>query len=476
MPPSEVFDTTDLLFALVDELRKEGSPGPISKALYLTTDKEPLRTALERLAKEGDCDAVALYCTHPGSPMALKLCNDDKLWKGLCTELEWDYPEIKSEVLIALLLARATTRRAGLERRKHDGTNRHEHKDYKHEVALVEKAQNTLTILQALCATYPHRTRFVLRCHLLPTRKLTDEKQPVWEFKEEYAHGFDAAGKYTCAFYNECVFFGYHALWTDHLWKKSSDLPKLPAGFAYQQSFQRCILPTVHRPAWASPRLRLSLPDRFVQNHFELETVDDMDGIEYIGRGAFKGCKKLRLQGLPKTLGKIGREAFAYCSSLALTELPSKLDWIDPFAFYECKSLALTKIAVENILKGAFLCCTALAPKAITCDVLYIGRAAFRGCTSLGRIELWRDCDDNCNLEIEPIAFMDCKKLDMSLDVFRCCPEGMRNCDVHSSAFDNTNETMQRRLTSLFDWWNQQGCPQTLRTWDWDSSSDEDED
>ena len=179
---------------------------------------------------------------------------------------------------------------------------------------------------------------------------------------------------------------------------------------------------------------------------------------------------------LPDGLTTIGRDAFHSCSSLALTELPSKLDWIDPFAFYECKSLALTEIAVENILKGAFLCCTALAPKAITCDVLYIGRAAFRGCTSLGRIELWRDCDDNCNLEIEPIAFMDCKKLDMSLDVFRCCPEGMRNCDVHSSAFDNTNETMQRRLTSLFDWWNQQGCPQTLRTWDWDSSSDEEAD
>ena len=59
-----------------------------------------------------------------------------------------------------------------------------------------------------------------------------------------------------------------------------------------------------------------------------IEHLEIPEGIELIGRCAYKNCKKLQSVNLPKTLSKIDDEAFAHCDELHSIFYPgSKADW-----------------------------------------------------------------------------------------------------------------------------------------------------
>ena len=108
----------------------------------------------------------------------------------------------------------------------------------------------------------------------------------------------------------------------------------------------------------------------------QIETLDLAEGVETIGYGAFKECKKLKTVKIPnsvKDLGAIyslfgiGGAAFAECDALTDVELPASLDSIHQQTFINC--LSLKNVSISEGIKS-------------------IGERAFEGCNVLHSIKL----------------------------------------------------------------------------------------
>ena len=97
------------------------------------------------------------------------------------------------------------------------------------------------------------------------------------------------------------------------------------------------------------------IPDHAFRNSLVTE-VTIPEGIEEIGKGAFKNCKELTKVTLPSTLETICTGAFEGCTSLRSIKFPEGVKTIQRNAFNGCTSLWNVRIptSVEHIGPNAF--------------------------------------------------------------------------------------------------------------------------
>ena len=93
-----------------------------------------------------------------------------------------------------------------------------------------------------------------------------------------------------------------------------------------------------------------------------LEKVVLPDFVKDLPGGFFLQCRMLKDVQLPKNLESIGERAFNACHSLETIELPDKLTSIGEYAFWECKSLnnVIIPSGVTKLPVGCFLDCSSL--------------------------------------------------------------------------------------------------------------------
>lgn len=103
-------------------------------------------------------------------------------------------------------------------------------------------------------------------------------------------------------------------------------------------------------------------------------------GLETIGRGAFRNCRKLARIDLPSSLRVLRAGAFLGCTGLREAVLPEglrELGTADPSRW-------------EPVLEGVFEGCTNLEAVRVPDSVVVMGRRTFQGCARLKRMDLPR--------------------------------------------------------------------------------------
>ena len=123
-----------------------------------------------------------------------------------------------------------------------------------------------------------------------------------------------------------------------------------------------------------------------------LRSIDGVENVKHIGKGAFYGCTNLMRVKLNRTITKIDDYTFYKCSSLSIDEtnpLPTNLRAIGRSAFYECKSLLaldLSGTKVTDIGMFAFYGCDLIKSIDFGDRVENISDKAFYKNVSLGKI------------------------------------------------------------------------------------------
>ncbi len=150
------------------------------------------------------------------------------------------------------------------------------------------------------------------------------------------------------------------------------------------------------------------------------------DGIEIIGRNAFKNCASITKVIIPQGARKIGEYAFYGCSNLESISIPKSVNAIGSFAFDECKSIKKVYIndiaawcnikfdsfsnplsenaelylndepvitlvipqGVQEISSCAFNSCSSIVDVVLPDGLKKIGEEAFYGCHSLKKINI----------------------------------------------------------------------------------------
>lgn len=120
-----------------------------------------------------------------------------------------------------------------------------------------------------------------------------------------------------------------------------------------------------------------------------IETVEVKEGVTKIGNGAFTGCKNLITVKLPNTLKEIKNFAFFGCEKLSNINIPESVvfteDNTGTFSRSGVKTLSIPGTA--KIIPSKFCAeCTNLTGVHIGEGIDYIGRDAFRGCSSLNSV------------------------------------------------------------------------------------------
>ena len=129
---------------------------------------------------------------------------------------------------------------------------------------------------------------------------------------------------------------------------------------------------------------------RAFQGCEQLEVVEVSEGLEKIGRWAFRGCKSLKLFKVPSTVKLIDVGAFEGCGQLAVAELRAGLEQIGKGAFMNCKSLTFMKVpsTVREIGAEAFGYCEQLLSVHLCDGVVKLNINAFHDCFSLRNVAL----------------------------------------------------------------------------------------
>lgn len=122
-----------------------------------------------------------------------------------------------------------------------------------------------------------------------------------------------------------------------------------------------------------------------------IKSLDLPYKLNFVGRRAFRGCKRLAKINLPNAIKKIPAQCFEGCSSLQEVLLPDKLTHIRESAF---RGTAIENIkvppSVTEIEKYAFDSCQKLSKVTLYEGLLKIGPNAFQNCTSLCELKLPR--------------------------------------------------------------------------------------
>ena len=139
-----------------------------------------------------------------------------------------------------------------------------------------------------------------------------------------------------------------------------------------------------------------------------VKTIENMDNVVYVGKGAFKSCYSLALTELPKKLEYIGEDAFASCVSLQISYIPDSVTYIGNDAFSSCNSITDLTIGsgVESILEYTFENCLNLGKVVIGESVVTVSAHAFK---SSGIKEIiFSDATE----VIGEMAFLNCRNLE----------------------------------------------------------------
>lgn len=114
------------------------------------------------------------------------------------------------------------------------------------------------------------------------------------------------------------------------------------------------------------------------------------DFVLYIGKNAFKNCKRLTSVVLPTNSEPISLEddVFSGCESLKSLDLSNVIHDIPKNAFHGCKSLesVIFSDKIVEIADSAFFDCTGIVDLSLPNSLKLIGREAFRGCKSIKKL------------------------------------------------------------------------------------------
>lgn len=156
---------------------------------------------------------------------------------------------------------------------------------------------------------------------------------------------------------------------------------------------------------------KVTLEDKFITNignyafahSTSLKGITLPNSIEYIGKGAFKGCSSLESIVIPTNseLTKIESDTFAQCSSLTDVTIPENITTIVN------GTKADNKTEKSQVLyDGAFSNCTSLESIKLPKTLSIIGKMTFAGCHALKSITI----PDSVST-ISDYAFFDCRAL-----------------------------------------------------------------
>ena len=106
---------------------------------------------------------------------------------------------------------------------------------------------------------------------------------------------------------------------------------------------------------------------------------------DFIGEGAFSGCKKMEKIIIPEKIKNIGKRAFNGCESLIEITLPEDIKEIKKATFSGCSSLRKVKMSdsVYEIGDSAFRGCKLLSDIVLSNNIVHIGVGAFQFCDNL---------------------------------------------------------------------------------------------
>ena len=140
----------------------------------------------------------------------------------------------------------------------------------------------------------------------------------------------------------------------------------------------------------------------------QIEEAIITDGIGFIGKNAFSGCKKLHQAVLPISVKELGDSSFEGCESLKSVNFPELLERIGNNAF---KGSGLRTISIPKSVywlgNGVFSECPELNNITIPKNIDKITEGMFEGCTALKKINLHEELE-----RIEDRAFFGCSSLD----------------------------------------------------------------
>jgi hypothetical protein len=124
----------------------------------------------------------------------------------------------------------------------------------------------------------------------------------------------------------------------------------------------------------------------------DLTTVNLGEGLMVIGTAAFGWCTSLQRIVIPPLVKTIKDQAFYHCSALTIVRLGEGLEVIGKGAFCMCSSFQHIVIPpfVKTIEDGAFNQCSGLTTVTLGDGLEKIGKEAFGNCTSLPRIMIPR--------------------------------------------------------------------------------------
>jgi len=174
------------------------------------------------------------------------------------------------------------------------------------------------------------------------------------------------------------------------------------------------------------------LPDGTFEKCESLQEVIVEEGVQVIGKWAFRGSKALSMVKLPSTLREILIQAFCNCQGLISLELPLGLTYIGAFAFWLtslrrlevpatvktlekrafgcCRQLEYISLPprLEVIEQGLFYGCFQLVDVQIPPTVKVVGRHAFQACTALKQMDF---SHHTASVTISNAAFSNCRGL-----------------------------------------------------------------
>lgn len=160
-----------------------------------------------------------------------------------------------------------------------------------------------------------------------------------------------------------------------------------------------------------------------------IERAIVLDGVKYLGWGAFKECENLKSIEIPSTVMSIESQAFYNCKNLNDVKLPYGMEEIQSWTFAGCSSLESIDMpyTIRKIGDTAFYNCTALKSVAIPYFVEEIDAWTFAGCSKLENVEL-----PSTIKSLGQYAFGWCYSLDEVI-----IPKELEEC--HEDAFSGDN-------------------------------------
>jgi hypothetical protein len=149
----------------------------------------------------------------------------------------------------------------------------------------------------------------------------------------------------------------------------------------------------------------------------DLRTIKLTEGLQKVGAGAFRDCQYLREVLFSSSTTEIRGSAFAWCTSLISLTLVEGIEAIEAGTFYRCDALTSQRIppSITKLVdsgSGAFEYCSSLLSVELSKEIRRLGKSTstsgiFQRCESLVNIALPLDIEF-----VGPKTFDGCVKLD----------------------------------------------------------------